>query len=107
MAPFVVGLTPPPPFPARCSPWQPCLPTRGAKQQPKHLVWGNQGAEGKWDWAGDPVPWQNTGPGLGVSPGPRPTVLGVTKVTSPTPRWLWGPGREEARGKDPAHGGAP
>ena len=48
--PFVVGPTPPLPFPARCSPWQPFFQTRGAEpQQQQRLVSGELGSPGGWD----------------------------------------------------------
>lgn len=55
--PFVVGPTPPLPFPARCSPWQPFFQTRGAEpQQQQHLVSGELGSPGGMGQAQFPFP---------------------------------------------------
>ena len=55
MALLVVGPAPPLPFPARCSPWQPFLQTRGASWQ-STWCWGSQGAQQERDWEPPPLP---------------------------------------------------
>ena len=48
--------SPLPPFPARCSPWQPFLQTRGAALQ-QHLVLGEPGSPGAGSGAGGETGW--------------------------------------------------
>lgn len=52
---LVVGLAPPSPFPARCSPWQPFLQTRGARWH-SSWCWGRQGAQRGQEWGPAPLP---------------------------------------------------